>query len=79
MKYLKRDYIRDTIYMKVIESDGTFHKGLSIGFNKDETEVKYIYPEHWMDYKSVGYLISEISEKEFHERYKKAIQFLNTL
>lgn len=79
MKYLKRDYIIDTMYLKVVESDQHFHKGLALGFNKDESKVKGIYPDHWMDHKSVSYLISEISEKEFNEKYKKAIKYLNTL
>lgn len=69
----------DTIYMKVVESDKMFHKGLALGFNKDETKVKGIYIDYWMDYKSVGYLISEITEKEFNEKHKKVIQFLNAL
>ena len=69
----------DVIYFKVEESDDNFYKGLALSFNKDETKLKGIFPENWMDYKSVGYLITEITELKFNEKFKKAIAMLKDI
>lgn len=79
MKYIKRGYIRDVEYMRVDSQDGGILKGCSVIFNKDETKVISIFSERWMHLESVKYLVSEITEKEFNEKKKFAIEYLKQL
>ncbi|ROI02903.1 hypothetical protein EGH90_12470 [Kaistella haifensis] len=76
MKYLKKSFHVETMYMKVREID-VFHKGLSIVFNRDESKLKGIDTDKWLDFKASGYLCEEITEMQFNKAYKKALCLLS--
>ncbi len=78
IKFIKRDYIMDTVYMKVTEQDTNFYKGFLLSFDKDETRIKSIHANAWLDFKSSGYLITHVSEDIFLKKYNRAIESLKS-
>lgn len=78
VKFIKRDYIMDTVYMKVTEQDSNFYKGFLISFDKEEKRTKSMHAIAWLDFKASGYLITHVSEDIFLEKYNRAIESLKS-
>jgi hypothetical protein len=50
--------------------------GLIICFNTDETKLKYIDTNHWLDRNACKHLLTEITADYFENAVKKAKEFL---
>ncbi len=79
MRYIKRGYIRNVEYMRVEKEDQNFYKGLSLCFDKNEEQIHEIHVVRWMDFKSVKYLLTEITKEEFENKLKIAISYLSDI
>ncbi|WP_313216458.1 hypothetical protein [Soonwooa sp.] len=78
MKYLKKSFHIEVMYMEVNKIE-TFYKGLAVTFNKNESKLKMIDPDCWLDLKSSGYLTEEISKEQFDNAFEKALKLLKRL
>ncbi|AQX08007.1 hypothetical protein [Elizabethkingia ursingii] len=78
IKFIKVSYIRENSYMKVYRHDPPFYKGLRITLDKTDTNLLFQETDSWIDFRSVGYLITHISEEDFKKIYIKAIERLHS-